>query len=117
MYYGAKLAKSGVPVSFLARRDLTHLQKNGIQVRCPYGDFDLRPVVGAAAFTWLQDAIIRATDYWRAVLGLAILALVLAFPQGIAGALGPRIERVLDRGRGASRAPGAAAAAGGGEGR
>ena len=44
MYYGAKLAQSGVPVSFLARRDLSHLQKHGIRVRCPYGDFDLHPV-------------------------------------------------------------------------
>ena len=44
MYYGAKLAKSGVPVTFLARRDLAHLQKHGIEVRCPYGDFHLRPV-------------------------------------------------------------------------
>jgi branched-chain amino acid transport system permease protein len=54
------------------------------------------PVVGAAAYTYLQDWIIRATDYWRAVLGVTILALVLAFPQGIAGALGPRIARALD---------------------
>jgi len=44
MYYGAKLAKSGVPVTFLARRDLSHLQQHGIQVRCPYGDFHLHPV-------------------------------------------------------------------------
>jgi 2-dehydropantoate 2-reductase len=44
MYYGAKLAQSGVPVTFLARRDLAHLQKHGIQVRCPYGDFHLQPV-------------------------------------------------------------------------
>lgn len=44
MYYGAKLAKSGVPVAFLARRDLDHLRKHGIQVRCPYGDFHLHPV-------------------------------------------------------------------------
>ena len=44
MYYGAKLAKSGVPISFLARRDLAHLQKHGLQVRCPYGDFHLHPV-------------------------------------------------------------------------
>jgi len=43
------------------------------------------PLVGAAAFTWLQDTIIRSTDYWRAVLGAVILALVLAFPQGLAG--------------------------------
>jgi branched-chain amino acid transport system permease protein len=43
------------------------------------------PIVGAAAFTWLSDSIIRATDYWRALLGFVILALVLAFPQGLAG--------------------------------
>jgi 2-dehydropantoate 2-reductase len=43
MYYGAKLAQSGVPVTFLARRDLAHLQKHGLQIRCPYGDFHLHP--------------------------------------------------------------------------
>jgi len=48
------------------------------------------PLLGAAAFTWLQDAIARNTDYWRAILGVAILAIVLAFPQGIAGALRAR---------------------------
>src|SRR5499427_2209820 len=51
------------------------------------------PVVGAAAFTWLQDAIARNTDYWRAILGAAILAIVLAFPQGIVGALRARFGR------------------------
>jgi branched-chain amino acid transport system permease protein len=45
------------------------------------------PVVGAAVFTWLQDTIARGTDYWRAMLGVTILVLVLAFPQGIVGAL------------------------------
>jgi 2-dehydropantoate 2-reductase len=44
MYYGAKLAKSGIPVTFLARRDLAHLQKHGIEVRCPFGNFHLRTV-------------------------------------------------------------------------
>ena len=43
------------------------------------------PVVGAVAFTWLQDTIIRSTDYWRALLGLTILALVLLFPKGLVG--------------------------------
>jgi len=43
------------------------------------------PLVGAAAFTWLQDTVARQTEYWRAMLGLSILLLVLAFPQGIAG--------------------------------
>jgi branched-chain amino acid transport system permease protein len=36
-------------------------------------------------FTWLQDTVARQTDYWEALLGLAILVLVIAFPQGIAG--------------------------------
>jgi len=52
------------------------------------------PVVGAAAFTWLQDTIIRATDYWRALLGAVVLVLVLAFPQGIAGGLIALAQRV-----------------------
>ena len=43
------------------------------------------PLAGAAAFSWLQDTVARSTDYWRAVLGLTIIVLVLAFPQGIAG--------------------------------
>jgi 2-dehydropantoate 2-reductase len=43
-YYGAKLARIGVPVSFLARRDLSHLQRNGLQIRCTQGDFHLPSV-------------------------------------------------------------------------
>ena len=45
------------------------------------------PVWGAALFTWLGDALSRAVDYWRAAIGVVILLLVLAFPQGVAGAL------------------------------
>ena len=44
------------------------------------------PAWGAALFTWLEDAVSRNIDYWRAGLGAAVLLLVLAFPQGIAGA-------------------------------
>ena len=43
------------------------------------------PVVGAVTFTWLHDTVARNTDYWRAVLGGTMLALVLLFPQGLAG--------------------------------
>ena len=43
------------------------------------------PVVGAAAFTWLHDTVARNTDYWRALLGVIMLVLVLLFPQGISG--------------------------------
>ena len=45
------------------------------------------PLWGAAIFTYLQDAVARSFDYWRAVLGVIILVLVIAFPNGLAGAL------------------------------
>jgi branched-chain amino acid transport system permease protein len=45
------------------------------------------PLLGAAAFTGLQDSLARATEYWRAGVGVAILALVLVFPMGIGGAM------------------------------
>jgi branched-chain amino acid transport system permease protein len=41
------------------------------------------PVWGAALFTWLQDAAARNLEYWRAVTGVVILALVLVLPNGI----------------------------------
>jgi branched-chain amino acid transport system permease protein len=45
------------------------------------------PWVGGALFTWLQDTVARQTDYWRALLGIVMLALVLVFPLGVAGGL------------------------------
>src|SRR6185312_12443567 len=45
------------------------------------------PLAGAAAYTWLQDLLARSFPYWRAALGVFIIALVIAFPAGIAGAL------------------------------
>jgi branched-chain amino acid transport system permease protein len=56
------------------------------------------PLVGASAFTWLQDTVARQTDYWRALLGFIILALVLAFPQGIAGFVRDRLMPERDAG-------------------
>ena len=53
------------------------------------------PIVGAIAYTGLFDLLLLATDQWRAVLGLAIITLVLAFPHGIAGS----IHRIWLRGR------------------
>src|SRR6266851_2171368 len=51
------------------------------------------PVVGALAFVGLQEEIARATDLWRLFLGVLIIALVLVFPQGIAGFLAVRFGR------------------------
>ncbi|MGA7974397.1 MAG: ABC transporter permease [Pseudolabrys sp.] len=43
------------------------------------------PIVGAAVFTTLQDMVMRDSQYWRAMLGGIILALVLLFPDGLVG--------------------------------
>jgi branched-chain amino acid transport system permease protein len=43
------------------------------------------PIVGAIAYTGLYDLLLQATDLWRLVLGLTIVVLVLAFPDGIVG--------------------------------
>jgi branched-chain amino acid transport system permease protein len=51
------------------------------------------PLWGAALFTWMQDAVARGIDYWRAVIGVVILLLVLAFPQGLTGFLRQRFAR------------------------
>ncbi len=58
------------------------------------------PVVGAALLAWLQDTLARHTEYWRAMLGAAILVLVLLFPQGIVGALGAAARALRQRGIG-----------------
>ena len=44
------------------------------------------PIVGALAYVGLYDMLLRVTDLWRLVLGASIILLVLAFPEGIAGA-------------------------------
>ena len=49
------------------------------------------PLVGSAAFIGLQDTVARHTEYWRALVGLVILAITLAFPAGIVGTLKQRL--------------------------
>lgn len=44
------------------------------------------PIVGALAYTGLVDVLLRVTQWWRLALGCTVLALVLLFPEGIAGA-------------------------------
>jgi branched-chain amino acid transport system permease protein len=51
------------------------------------------PIVGAAAYHGLAVELTRATEHWRLVLGAAIVLLVIAFPQGIAGFARARLER------------------------
>jgi branched-chain amino acid transport system permease protein len=51
------------------------------------------PLIGALAYHGLSTELVRATDHWRLVLGLAIVALVILFPGGIVGFLRRRFER------------------------
>jgi len=66
------------------------------------------PLAGAAAYTWLYDGLARATQYWHAVMGLVVLALVLALPGGLASLPGLLRRRVPRR----RAAPDAAAGGG-----
>ncbi|WP_376958341.1 ABC transporter permease [Azospirillum sp. A26] len=45
------------------------------------------PLAGAVAFHLLESEVMSLTDWWRLVLGLIIVALVLVFPKGIVGFL------------------------------
>ncbi|MBL8688691.1 MAG: ABC transporter permease [Rhodospirillaceae bacterium] len=47
----------------------------------------LGPLLGAGLFTWLQDEAARRIEFWRALVGFVILALVLFAPRGLAGLL------------------------------
>jgi branched-chain amino acid transport system permease protein len=49
------------------------------------------PAIGAVVLTLLEDLVMPLTDYWRAILGLVIVVLVLAFREGIAGFLEARL--------------------------
>ncbi|WP_338664180.1 ABC transporter permease [Pararoseomonas sp. SCSIO 73927] len=53
------------------------------------------PIIGALVYTGLADVLMRSTDLWRLVLGAVIVTLVVAFPEGIAGA----VRRLWLRGR------------------
>jgi len=74
------------------------------------------PIIGAAAFTWLHDLLI-GFEYWRLLLGLVIVALVLLFPQGLGGAarhhLGRHLKLEATPGELRSAVPGPSSAKGG----
>jgi branched-chain amino acid transport system permease protein len=45
------------------------------------------PPLGAVVYKLLDTVITRYTEYWQAVLGVILIALVLAFPRGLASVL------------------------------
>ena len=52
-------------------------------------------ILGSVVFHSIKDFALPLTQYWRAAMGVAIIAIVLLFPNGIAGGL----ERLLARRR------------------
>jgi branched-chain amino acid transport system permease protein len=52
------------------------------------------PLAGAAALTWLRDTLFRL-ELWRLLLGLSVIAIVILFPQGIAGVVKQRLGRLV----------------------
>lgn len=56
----------------------------------------LGPVVGAFAFVALEDVALRFTQYHGLVLGVILVALVLAFPGGLAGSAAALIRRTRE---------------------
>jgi branched-chain amino acid transport system permease protein len=61
-----------------------------------FGNF-FGPIIGALAFTLLQDQLQSLTQYWRFVLGAILAVIVIGFPGGIAGIAGD-LRRRLARG-------------------
>jgi branched-chain amino acid transport system permease protein len=52
------------------------------------------PVIGAVVFNYLEAYAVGATVYWQLVLGVVLVALVLAMPAGIVGTAGRVAERL-----------------------
>jgi branched-chain amino acid transport system permease protein len=57
------------------------------------------PIIGAIVFAGMEEQLVRMTQYWRFVLGLSVVLLVILFPKGLAGAF---IELRARRARSAS---------------
>jgi branched-chain amino acid transport system permease protein len=51
------------------------------------------PIVGAIAYHGLATELTRHAEYWRLLLGVTIVVLVVAFPRGIVGFLRERAAR------------------------
>lgn len=45
------------------------------------------PIIGAFAYAGLSEQLMKLTMYWRFVLGLSIVLLVVLFPRGLVGAV------------------------------
>jgi branched-chain amino acid transport system permease protein len=79
-----------VPLNGLTTPDIVYWQFSGkIVFFVVLGGFRTfwGPIVGAIAYNYLETYAVGFTIYWQLVLGLVLVGLVLALPQGLAGAV------------------------------
>jgi len=60
------------------------------------------PIVGAIVFNYLKAYAVGRTEYWQLLLGVVLVVLVMAMPEGIMGTLARVGRRVLAYGAGAT---------------
>ncbi len=65
----------------------------------------LGPVIGAFAFVALEEFALRFIQYHQLVLGVTLIAVVLAFPGGVAGSVGAFVRKLRSPGQ-PTRLPG-----------
>lgn len=108
-YFGARLAKAGADVTFLARgATLAALNERGLEVKSPAGDFAVHPIAASDGSDELApfDGVLVCTKAWQVAEGAQLLARLLdadgfalpltngvEAPEVLGAALGP--ERVL----------------------
>jgi branched-chain amino acid transport system permease protein len=63
------------------------------------------PIVGAIVFNYLKAYAVGRTEYWQLLLGVVLVVLVLAMPDGIIGTLARVGRRILAYGGGQPAAP------------
>ena len=79
-----------VPLNGLTTPDILHWTFSGkIVFFTVLGGFQTfaGPIIGAIAFNYLEVYAVGHTVYWQLVLGVVLVALVLALPAGIVGSL------------------------------
>jgi branched-chain amino acid transport system permease protein len=52
------------------------------------------PILGAVAYILLRDYVGDATEHWLAVVGVSLIVVIVAFPEGLSGLLIQSIARV-----------------------
>jgi branched-chain amino acid transport system permease protein len=57
------------------------------------------PIVGGIAFNYIKTYAVASTEYWQLLLGVVLVAMVMALPGGIVGGFNAAVRR-LTKGRG-----------------